>query len=606
MTEPQKGAGRRRRAQTPQRVQTAAGAMASSQGTTRGYVPVPYGGQQSQPYGVPAGGAQPTYGAPQGNPYQIPQGNPYAAPQGSQQAYPGQQRANPGRYQTGSYESIGGHRGYVAMQAPPQPKPKKARKGLRAFLIILLVAVFGAGGAFAYMSYQKTKEINDAVQPFDGLFVPGVYVDGIDLEGMTPEQALNSVQSQIRQRNDAWSVQLTYEGNVVATIDAAMLNLSVDISEVMNRAWQQGHEGNYEERYVAMQELRANPYHANTATPSGDTAMIDALMSGIKESIDTPAVDAALVSFDPSLSYPFTFTDEVYGKRLDIEPVIEHLYEMVSEMKNGSVELKPETVYPNVTKVELQKHYALRSSVYTPISSISPVERNQNIARALEIINGYVLEPGKKFSFNGVVGQRTTANGFQPAVEYVYNEHVMGVGGGVCQASTTVYQAAVNAGLKILHREPHSDSVTYTDYGMDATVYWEGKRKIDLEFKNDTESNIYIVSSVQQDPSNKRRQIAKVTMYGEDLGEIRYQLVSEIVQELEPPENPEYVKDTKGEYVTYTDQQKSVSKAKPGYVVKSYRLEYTGTTLTAKKELDTDTYKPQAEKIYVGVKKRGE
>ena len=203
-----------------------------------------------------------------------------------------------------------------------------------------------------------------------------------------------------------------------------------------------------------------------------------------------------------------------------------------------------------------------------------------------------------------MVGQRTEANGFYPAIEYAYGEHVMGIGGGVCQASTTVYQAAVCAGLQIVKREPHSDSVNYTEYGKDATVYWVGKRKIDLVFKNNTEDPIYMVAAVQKDPSNKRRLIAKVMMYGEDMGDIRYEIECKTVQELDPPEKPVYVKDKDATYVTYTDQEKSVSKAKPGYVVESYRVKYEGNVETERQLLYVDTYEPKAERIYVGVKRR--
>ena len=135
-------------------------------------------------------------------------------------------------------------------------------------------------------------------------------------------------------------------------------------------------------------------------------------------------------------------------------------------------------------------------------------------------------------------------------------------------------------------------------------MYWVGKRKIDLTFKNTTDDPIYIIASVQKDPTNKKRLIAKVTMYGEDMGDVRYELQSEITETLPAPFSPVYVKDTNGTYVTYKDQQESVSKAKEGYVVKSYRLRYDGIDLTETKELFTDRYEPKPEKIYVGVKDR--
>ena len=502
---------------------------------------------------------------------------------------------------SGQIPVVGGNR---APQLPDPPK-KKSRAGL-ILVIVVLAAVLGTGGYFAVDHYLQAKALHEAVTAYDNFFVEGVYVDGIHLGGMTPEQGLNSVQSQIQQRNDAWLVTLMYQGTQMAQINAGMLGMSVDIGQVLNEAWKQGHEGTEEQRYAAMQALRETPYEAYTATPSGDTSVIDNVLAQVKSQIDTQAVNARMLTFDPSQPYPFTFQEESRGRRLDVEELRTELYHMVATMTSGRIELEPETVEPSVLLADLQRHYMLRSSVYTPISTSSTDDRNKNIARSLEIINGYELQPGAQFSFNDVVGQRTEANGFFPAIEYAYGEHVMGIGGGVCQASTTVYQAAVCAGLQIVKRVPHSDSVNYTEYGKDATVYWVNKRKIDLVFKNNTEDPIYIVASMQQDPSNKKRLIAKVTMYGADMGDVRYEIECKTVQEIDPPENPVYVKDKEAAYVTYTDQQKSVAKAKPGYVVESYRVKYSGNTELERVMLYSDTYEPKAERIYVGVTKRGQ
>ena len=506
--------------------------------------------------------------------------------------------------------SHGAFRGYNTGAMPPvekQPDPAVRERnrhtaGIAAFVILAMAIL--AGGAFAGVSFYHTKQIRDAVRPYDNLFCEGVYVDGISLGGMTPEQGMNSVRSQIQERNEAWKVQLTYEGAAVAEINASMLGMSVDVGQIMNEAWAQGHTGTEEERYAAMQALRETPYEAYTAIPSGDTSVIDQVLASLKQQIEKPAKDAALVEFDPSQAYPFVFETEQAGTRLDTDEVRETLYHMVATLTGGSVELKPERLEPQVTVHDLQAHYMLRSSVYTPISTSSTQERNDNIRRALELINGYVIPAGSQFSFNTVVGERTEANGFFPAIEYAYGEHVMGIGGGVCQASTTVYQAAVCAGLTILNRKPHSDSVNYTEYGKDATVYWNGRRKIDLVFRNSTEEPVYIVAAVQADPSNRKRLIAKVSMYGADMGDTRYELESVVTEELEPPEEPEYIKDKNATYVTYTDQKESVSKAKKGYVVESYRVEYVGNVVTDRVKLYTDTYEPKAEKIYVGVTRR--
>ena len=574
---------RRTENRIPQRVENAAQSMAdhASSGPRRGYIPPDTGRMQQT---ATRGNWQNTGMNPQTPPVYYSQ-NP--------SAYPGQN------------SFTGNQRGFIIPPAQIHPpKQKKKHTALITFVVILLLAALGTGGYFAAAQYLHNKEVSEKVQPYNALYCPGVYVDGIHLGGMTQEQAMNSVQSQIRQRHDAWKVQLNYNGAMIAEINSDMLAFNVDPTEVMRGAWEKGHTGDDEQRYADMLHLEQEPYIAYTAQPNGNTQVIDEKLAEIKASIDKPSVDAEMTAFDPSQPYPFIFTDEAYGLSLDTEPIKEKLYQMVSTMESGSVELIPERLEPSVRKADLIKHYMLRSSVYTPIDKHSTENRNKNIQHAFDYINGYVLNPGKTFSFNNVVGERTESRGFYPATEYVYGEHVEGFGGGVCQASTTLYQAAVCAGLQIIKREPHSDSVSYTDYGKDATVYWVGKRKIDFSFKNNTDDPIYIIAAVQEDPSNKKRLIAKVTIYGQDMGDVRYELESEIVETIPAPFNPVYIKDTAGTYVTYKDQQESVTKAKEGYVVNSYLIQYTGNIQTDRKLIYTDTYEAKPERIYVGVKDR--
>ena len=555
----------------PRRVEDAAQKMVdrSDSGPRRGYIPPDTGRTQQMPGGRQQYGGQ-QYGQPQ------------------------YYNANPQQpYYSGQSPVTGSQRGFIMpaaqTQKPQKPKkPKKSHRFLITFIILLLIAALGTGGYFAAANYKHTKMIRSKVEPYDGLFCPGVYVDGIHLGGMTYEQAVNSVQSQIQQRHDAWKVKLNYNGTQIIEINSDMLQFNVDPTNEMVLAWQQGHTGDQEQRYADMLRLEQEPYQAYTAKPEGNTGIIDQKLAQIKESIDTPAVDAALTGYDWSLIYPFVFSDEAYGRRLDTEPIKERLYQMASTMESGEINLEPERLIPAVTKADLMTHYKLRSDVYTPIDKHSSENRNNNIRRAFELINGYKLEPGKTFSFNKVVGERTESRGFSEAVEYVYDEHVVGVGGGVCQASSTLYQAAVCAGLQIQNRVPHSDSVTYAEYGKDATVYWfKGGRKIDFTFKNNTDGDIYILAFVQTDPQNKKRLIARVIMYGEDMGDVRYEIETIEVETIPCMLQPKYV-----------GNKEDVAKAKEGHVVDSYRVEYTNGVETDRVKLYRDTYEPKPEKIY--------
>lgn len=544
-----------------------------------------YAAQEQQPRQQAYGGYQQPQDAGHGRGNASPRYTPNNgfAPQGGQ-AYPPQQ----------PWQPAGGSGG--------QP-PKRGGHTLRtALVIVLCVALLAGLGAGGYYALQQ-QQLRQYVESYDNVFCQGVYVDGIHLGGMTAEQGIAAVQAQAQQRNDAWSVRLTYQGKLVTEIKASQLNMNVDVYDTLNDAWAQGHTGTVDERRDAMEALMVTPYEGYTAMPGGDTSVIDNTLDSIRNYVYRAAQDAAIVSFDPSKTDPFTFQEEVPGRYLDTEPVKEQLYRMVSTLESGEIALEPVEIAPQVTVEDLKKTVELRASAYTSISTTSTEERNNNIRRSFQLISGKVLQPGETFSFNDTVGERTEKNGFYPAIEYANGEHVMGIGGGVCQASSTVYIAAVQAGLQIIKREPHSDQVNYTDYGKDATVYWQYGRKIDLQFKNNTDGPIYMVAAVQSDPNNRKRLIAKVSLYGMSLGDVTYSLETKTIEELEPGEDI-IVQDKKAEYVTYTDQEYVERKARKGYVVESYRVKYVGGVEVERTLLYTDTYEARAKRIYVGVTER--
>ena len=587
--------------QSPQRVQQAAQAMkySSSSGVQRGYIPANTGGYRPPEYT---------------NQYQQ---------QGFYQQPP-QNRQNTGGMQYVS-STGGGTRGFVMPgntgnkpAATPPRTPEKSGKKTAIRLVFLIAAILViAAGIFILTEKNKKDEavrserqritrMQDELAKYDNLYLPGVCVDDIDLGGMTPEQAKNTIQSEIQQRNSEWYVTLTYQGNPVVTYNAASLGMTVNLDDVLNQAWEPGHFGTLEERYETMLKLREEPYKAYTAQPSGDNSKIDRDLAEIARQLNRDPRDAQVSEFMADQEEPFIYTDEIYGLKLDTEQLKTQLYHMVSTMQSGMVEITPEIIDPEIKRADLEKMYQKRSSVITPIDRHSPDNRNDNIRLAFSKINGYKLDPGKTFSFNKVVGSRNTKNGFKTATEYVYGEHVEGVGGGVCQASTTVFQAALLAGMDIKERHAHSDYVSYTGYGKDATVSDTKGHEKDMRFKNTTDYPIYIRAEVLEDPTNNNRLICKVTIYGIDMENVRYELTADCIEVLDPPLEPQYIKDKNAEYVKYTDQQKKVSDAKEGYVYKSYLIKYVDNIEVERKELYTDTYKAQAEKIYVGVSPREE
>ena len=152
-------------------------------------------------------------------------------------------------------------------------------------------------------------------------------------------------------------------------------------------------------------------------------------------------------------------------------------------------------LYPEVTAEYLESMLfrdVLGTRTTTAAGAVTS-GRTGNIRVSTEFINGTILMPGEVFSFNDVVGPRTTARGFREGGAFMGNELVQAVGGGICQTSSTLYNAALYARMEIVRRRPHSFIVTYLPIGQDAMVYWTGS---DFQFRNSSDFPIRIDGSM--------------------------------------------------------------------------------------------------------------
>ena len=198
--------------------------------------------------------------------------------------------------------------------------------------------------------------------------------------------------------------------------------------------------------------------------------------------------------------------DAVYSKTSDgytIEPEIvgislnkKEAKKILEENKNSTsvYEIPAKITMPQVTAKMLEDKYVNKIiSTFSTSFAGSSANRCANIALAAAKINGYVINPGKRFSYNTVVGPRTAAAGFKSAHVYVGNEVVDGIGGGICQVSSTLYNSVVFADLKIVLRTNHSMPVGYVPLGRDATVSYGS---IDFVFENNKKYPVSIKASV--------------------------------------------------------------------------------------------------------------
>lgn len=235
-----------------------------------------------------------------------------------------------------------------------------------------------------------------------------------------------------------------------------------------------------------------------------------------------------------------------------------------------------------------------RAQFYTSYPASSE-ERKHNIKLAAQSIDDTFIDVGAEFSFNIVVGKRTEENGYKKA-KIIYNgEFVDGIGGGVCQVSTTLYNAVLLAGLKITEFHPHSLPVSYVAPSFDAMVNFYGS---DLKFVNDTKNPIIIKAKADD-------AILRVTVYGEPMAE-KYVRQSRVIKEI-IAEPARIIKDEKGEYPDlFVGERKIVSYSKNGYVSEGILIKTLNGKPVSSKLIRSDTYAPVCGVIIEGTQPKSE
>ena len=233
--------------------------------------------------------------------------------------------------------------------------------------------------------------------------------------------------------------------------------------------------------------------------------------------------------------------------------------------------------------------YTLRSSFYTSFDT-SKKERTHNISLAVKSLDKTFIDVMGEFSFNKAVGERTEKRGYKKATTILNGEFTEGVGGGVCQVSTTLYNAFILADLEVTECHRHTLAVNYVMPSFDAMVSYG---YADLKVINNTSSPVVIRAFVKD---NK----IKIEIYGERLDK-KIERESEVVQKISP--SVKEIFDDKGEYNLLEGEKKIVSFGKEGEKSVGY-LKITKNGKTVKKLIRKDYYLPIDKVVYIGVKSK--
>ena len=446
-------------------------------------------------------------------------------------------------------------------------KKNRNPKWASALLVVCAMALIGVGYVGItevnnYMDYQaKCRELEQDT------FYDGITLEGESLSGLTMLDAIAKYQKQLSNVASATSITITARGKTY-TLDSSSVQMSTNLQSTLSLAYSTGRTGSFDERYAQLQQLKSEGLDFSLNRGWNEDTLRSKI-SQIAADVYVKGQDADVESFDPDTG-KFTFTSEVTGYELDSDDLYAQITQAVANGNvNANIEAKIIEVAPEHTVEYMKEHFGRISYAQTKTTSNS--DRNRNIQLATAEFNGMRVEPGETVSFNKTTGERTEAKGYRAAGAYSGGVLVQEPGGGVCQVSTTLYNAAVKADLEIIERSPHSRVSDYVSIGLDAAVNWPSQ---DFKFKNTSDYPIFIVAEFSD-------QKLTFKIYGKQLDDGVYiKLESEKTETIAAPEGVKEKDDPTLPVGQFKDE-----KARDGAKAVSYKVYYDKNDNEIKREV---------------------
>ncbi|MGC6177038.1 VanW family protein [Lacrimispora sp. 38-1] len=313
-------------------------------------------------------------------------------------------------------------------------------------------------------------------------------------------------------------------------------------------------------------------------------------LSAVKEDITDQVADAASKWNKKPQNAQLTGRDKendtwIYseggsGIQIDEENTVKKIMNLVMEKKfEGEVEVETIVNSPDLTVSKARKQYQVIGTFTTDATNNQ--NRNNNIQLAVRALDGLVIFPGEEFSFNKTTGNRTVERGYKPAGAYRNGEFVEEPGGGVCQVSSTLYNAIILSGITTTERHPHSFEPSYVTPGEDAMVSYDGYSGPDLRFVNKDTTSVAI-RAVFKDKKITISIIARPIL---EEG-VTVSMHSGKVKEYDPPE-PNYEEDQ----TLQPDQEVVITQGLKGTVWKTYLITSKDGGMVKEVYFHTSTYK---------------
>ncbi len=500
------------------------------------------------------------------------------------------------------------------------------------FIIILVIMIFSV--IFAILNINNNNILN------------GVKIEEIDVSGLSREEAKAKIET-VYNAKKGEDIILKYN-DFETTISQDILETNYDLDKAVNEAISLGKDGNIitnnynilfallgkknikvdmsinEERIKdEIENIQTNipgtiiepDYYVEndkliiTPGQEGIKISVDNLINRIKNTLKTASLNQQYIEIPMDNVWPDKIDiekihDEIYKEVQDayltenpitIHPEVEGVDFDIEEAKNilendsEQYEIPLKITKPNVTTEQIgAEAFPNKISFYSTRYDGGDVNRSTNLELACEKINDVIVLPGETFSYNKTLGERSKAAGYKTAKVYENGEVVDGIGGGICQISSTLYNAVLKANLEIVERRNHQFITSYVEEGRDATVAYG---VTDFKFKNSRKYAIKIKASASNG-------VATIEIFGIK-EEVEYQISFDTKTISTIPYTVKYIDDNTLKTGTEVVKQKGAN----GIVTETYLIKSLNGQVVSNTLLSKDTYSAMQRIVLRGTKK---
>lgn len=454
---------------------------------------------------------------------------------------------------------------------------KEKKKNNKKSFIWLMSVCFIAVSLLVFCQFYFGDSISDKTT-----FYNQTFVNGIDVSGLTKTEAENLLLESFANDKDKINITLT-SGDKSWQIKGEDHALVGNFDSSLDKILEYGHEGNIFAKKKIENNIKKNGL--NLDLPFED------MVSGVEEKISVACAEIetnpvqSRISFNPDSEQMFTVNTSKKGYVVDRDALDKKIRQAIARPGDYEIEIPLQEIVPSENLEDLVSQISLRGRFSTNYTKSSQNRKN-NIKKALSSFNGLIVEPGKTISFNQQTGPRNEANGYKNAKIIVEGSYVSGIAGGVCQASTTLYNALLLSDIEVLQANHHSLPASYVPLSFDAMV---SEGYADLVFKNNLDTPIYIKAYGTDND-------AVVEIYGQPLEEgLTIQTRSELVKVI-PHGGDSIIKDSRGEFsnrVLYQGEYYRLKYPQEGYESKGYVQYLKDGKIIDEKEIRHDHYQAQ-------------